>query len=207
MEGRNRRKEVCSGGKRQPVALVHDLTSEQYEEDVDGAPLALEHPPLKDIPIVQEHIPYNHLPNIILVYDADDVTTLIERPSVPVDASSARDGSVKDDGSLKDDGVAENHDSTKDDGSVRNNVDEAALPPKRRPIQYRRVLPDLKAYGQVLQHRQRVPAVASLVLHAEHLLGVDHHSVVHDGVLKISTPLTTADGSGFVRVAVKTAFQ
>jgi hypothetical protein len=52
-----------------------------------------------------------------------------------------------------------------------------------------------------------MPVVASLVMHADRLLGVGHHSMVHDALLKLPSPLTTSDGSGFVRVAAKTAFQ
>jgi hypothetical protein len=161
----------------------------QYEEEVGRAPLELGHPLLKDVPVLQEHIPYEHLPDILLVYDADGITTMIQQPSVSRNASSS------------------GAESSADNDHTEDQQADGIPVPKAPPVRYRRVLPDLKEYDQALRDRQRVPVVASLVLRSEHLLGVGHHSMVHDGILQLPSPLTTQDGSGCVRVAAKTAFQ
>jgi hypothetical protein len=142
-------------------------------EALQNIPLGLEHPPVDDIPILQEHLPYEHLPDELVVFDNDSITSMISGDKLSVD------------------------DCPKPEESARS------TPPTR----YRRVLPDLKKYDEALKSRVRMPVVASLVMHADRLLGVGHHSMVHDALLKLPAPLTTSNGRGFVRVAAKTAFQ
>jgi hypothetical protein len=73
-------------------------------------------------------------------------------------------------------------------------------------LRYVRKLPSLGAYDNLCARGGRALVVTQLILDSAHVLGTGHHSMVHDAILQLPSPLISRDGKNHVRVAAKTCF-